>query len=243
VAQAVDVDHGRHGLGFRIGVVAPDPDRLLGDIERAAGVVGDAVLGLGRQVQAAHDAAVQLAVGGLEQQPLVQLPLAAQGEGVERAVAGALVQAQAFAGIAQGQRAGVEAGGRAAGEVVARQAQAAVLAVQHRDQVAAHVDAVGLAAGQGRATLAVQAVELQPAQLAGGGDDALGGVGGVVEQGRGVGAALRRWDGRADRGDAGGLGQGRGGDQQGQGAGGGEGGAAMDHVVPLMSHLKVVRLG
>jgi hypothetical protein len=101
VAQAVDVDHGRHGLGLGIGVVAPDPHRLLGDIERAAGVVGDAVLGLGRQVQAAHDAAVQLAVGGGEQQPLVQLALAAQGEGVERAVAGALVQAQALAGIAQ----------------------------------------------------------------------------------------------------------------------------------------------
>ncbi len=235
VTQAVDVDDGRDGLGLGVGVIAPDAHGLLGHIERAAGVVGHAVLGLGRQVQAARQAAVQLAVGGGIQQPLVQLALAAQGEDVQRAVAGALAQAQPFARIAQQQRARLDRPGLARGEVVAGEADAAFLAVEHRDQIAAHVDAIGLAAGQGPRARAVQTMELQAAQFAGRGDHALGGVGGVIEQGGGVGPAAGRRRGRADGGDTRSdtgrcLGQGGAAGQQGQGARGGEKSAESDHL-------------
>lgn len=199
VTQAVDVHDGWNRVRFRVRVVAPDADRLLRDIEGAAGVIGDAELCFRRQMQSANDTSVQLAVCGGVEQPLIQLPFVPQREGVERAIATAAMEADALAGIAELERTRVHRRDGAAGVVPREQAKAAGLTIQGDDEraraVLTGVDGIDLTAGNRRDTLTIQPVELQAAQLGVDGDDALGGMGRVAQQGHGVGAALSGWGG------------------------------------------------
>ena len=72
VAEHPGIDDAAIGIGFGVAIEAPDADRLLHDVQRAAGV-GGAFLDGGRQLQPAHLAGVQAPVGGGMEDVLVDL--------------------------------------------------------------------------------------------------------------------------------------------------------------------------
>src|SRR3546814_3620965 len=85
-AEPGRVDQRRRDLGFGIGVEPPDTDRFLGDVERPAAIVGNAMLGFGGEVELPCLARIDLAVGARKDELLVDPAALTYRDGVKIAV-------------------------------------------------------------------------------------------------------------------------------------------------------------